>query len=41
MNEALTEKIYQPAELEILAIDQTDIICTSSRIMSLDEGEEL
>ncbi len=41
MTEQTPKKDYKPAELEIVAVDQTDIICTSSSIMSLDEGDEL
>lgn len=36
------KKDYKPAELEIVVVDQTDIICTSygSSIMSLEEDDE-
>ncbi len=41
MTENSPKKDYKPAELEIVVVDQTDIICTSSSIMSLDEGDDL
>ncbi len=41
MTEQTPKKDYKPAELEIVVVDQTDIICTSSSIMNLDEGDEL
>ncbi len=41
MNNTETPKEYKPAELEIIMVEQTDIICTSSSIMSLEEGDDL
>ncbi len=41
MTEHTPKKDYKPAELEIVVVDQTDIICTSSSIMSLTEDDEL
>ncbi len=35
------KKDYKPAELEIVVVDQTDIICTSSSIMSLEDDGDL
>lgn len=40
MTEKEQKKDYKPAELEIVIVDQTDIICTSSSILSLDEDDE-
>lgn len=41
MTEKEPKKPYQPAELEVVVVDQSDIICTSSSIMNLDDGEDL
>ncbi len=44
MTENSPKKDYKPAELEIVVVDQTDIICTSfgpASISDIDEGDEL
>ncbi len=41
MNNTPEHKDYIPAEFEVICVDSTDIICTSSSIYSLEDDGEI